>query len=144
MAVTIDGTTGIVAASWTNDIIVLNGTDGSSTDAGDNVVLNGTDGSSTNADSNIIEETVSRPTSPVAGQQGYNPTLKQMEVFLDPTWEIMAEPFTATGGTITTSGDYTIHTFTSSGIFTPIRGNIVDYLVVGGGGAGGKLFLLLL
>ena len=136
MAVTIDGTTGIVAASWTNDIIVLNGTDGSSTDAGDNVVLNGTDGSSTNADSNIIQEEVSRTSNPVAGQQGYNPTLKQMEVYIDNNWEIMAEPFTATGGTITTSGDYTIHTFTSSGVFTPIRGNIVDYLVVGGGGAG--------
>ena len=71
--------------------------------------------------------TGNRPSSPVAGQQGYNTTLKQMEVFLDTTWEIMAEPFTATGGTKTTSGDYTIHTFTTSGIFTPIRGNIVDY-----------------
>jgi len=138
MAVTIDGTTGIVGISWTNDSIVLNGTDGSSTDAGDNLVLNGTDGSSTNADSNIIQEEVSRTSNPVTGQQGYNPTLKQMEVYIDNNWEIMAEPFTATGGTITTSGDYTIHTFTSSGVFTPIRGNIVDYLVVGGGGSGGK------
>lgn len=44
----------------------------------------------------------------------------------------------ATGGnTIATSGIYTVHTFTSSGTFTP--GNImtVDYLVIAGGGGGG-------
>lgn len=42
-----------------------------------------------------------------------------------------------TGGTITTSGDYRIHTFTSSGVFssyTPLQG--VEYLLVGGGGNG--------
>lgn len=44
----------------------------------------------------------------------------------------------ATGGTITTSGAYTIHTFTTSGTFTPAQDMVVDYLVVGGGGAGGS------
>tara|TARA_R110000851_G_scaffold14497_1_gene48948 strand:- start:19 stop:1353 length:1335 start_codon:yes stop_codon:yes gene_type:complete len=51
---------------------------------------------------------------------------------------------TATGGTITTSGDFKIHTFTSSGTFavselsgTPSR-NVVDYLNVAGGGGGGQ------
>ena len=29
------------------------------------------------------------------------------------------EPFSATGGTITTVGSYKVHTFTSSGTFTP-------------------------
>jgi hypothetical protein len=49
---------------------------------------------------------------------------------------------TATGGTITTSGDYKIHTFTADGCFsvssapTPANNN-VDYLVVAGGGGGG-------
>jgi hypothetical protein len=48
----------------------------------------------------------------------------------------------ATGGTITTSGDFKIHTFTSSGTFTVTAAgnssgsNTVDYLVVAGGGAG--------
>ena len=48
---------------------------------------------------------------------------------------------TATGGTITTSGDYKIHTFTGPGNFTVSAtatcsaNNTVDYLVVGGGGA---------
>jgi len=55
---------------------------------------------------------------------------------------------TATGGTVTTSGDFKIHTFTGDGCFAvSSTGNIdinpaggpstVDYLVVAGGGAGG-------
>jgi hypothetical protein len=50
----------------------------------------------------------------------------------------------ATGGTITTSGDYKIHTFTSSGTFTVTSAgnaagsNSVDYMVVAGGGGGGS------
>jgi len=54
---------------------------------------------------------------------------------------------TATGGTITESGDYKIHTFTGDGCFTvtltggcrPDDGpSNVDYLVVAGGGGGGS------
>ncbi len=51
----------------------------------------------------------------------------------------------ATGGTITTSGDYKIHTFTGPGTFTvctaatSASNNIVDYVVVAGGGGGGAL-----
>jgi len=50
----------------------------------------------------------------------------------------------ATGGTVTTSGDFKIHTFTSPGTFcvsaisTVPAENTVSYLVVGGGGAGGN------
>jgi hypothetical protein len=50
---------------------------------------------------------------------------------------------TATGGTITTSGNFKIHTFTGPGTFTvscagnPGGSTSVDYLVVAGGGAGG-------
>jgi len=53
-------------------------------------------------------------------------------------------PFVAaTGGTITTCGDYKIHTFTGPGTFTvtnagsPAGSTTVDYLVVAGGGGGG-------
>ena len=45
-----------------------------------------------------------------------------------------------TGGTITTSGSYTIHTFTSSGTFTTGKSGNVELLVVGGGGGGGGGF----
>lgn len=44
----------------------------------------------------------------------------------------------ATGGTVTYSGGKTIHTFTSSGTFTPFSSFNVEYLVVGGGGGGGS------
>ena len=50
----------------------------------------------------------------------------------------------ATGGTITTSGDYKIHTFTSDGVFdvtgignTAGGGATTSYVVVAGGGSGG-------
>ena len=42
------------------------------------------------------------------------------------------------GGTVTTSGNYRIHTFTSSGTFVQSLASLsVEYLVVAGGGAGG-------
>ena len=50
---------------------------------------------------------------------------------------------TATGGTITTSGDYKIHTFTGDGTFTVSNAgnsagsNAVSYVVVAAGGGGG-------
>jgi hypothetical protein len=49
----------------------------------------------------------------------------------------------ATGGTVTTSGDFKIHSFTGDGCFVvsdagnPIGSSSVDYLVVAGGGGGG-------
>ena len=42
------------------------------------------------------------------------------------------------GGTVTTSGGYRIHTFTSSGTFTNTLSTTADYLVVAGGGGGGS------
>jgi hypothetical protein len=51
---------------------------------------------------------------------------------------------TATGGTITCSGDYRIHTFTGPGALcvsnagNAAGSNAVDYLVVAGGGGGGR------
>ena len=48
----------------------------------------------------------------------------------------------ATGGTITTDGDFKVHVFNSSGTFTVAAGNSraeVEYLVIGGGGGGGRI-----
>jgi len=56
---------------------------------------------------------------------------------------ITPEFVTATGGTITTSGDFKIHTFTGPGTFcvsnagNPAGSEAVDYLVVAGAGGGG-------
>jgi len=59
----------------------------------------------------------------------------------DSTENIVGNPnLVATGGTITTSGDYKIHTFTGPGTFTVANAsstaanNIVSYVVVAGGG----------
>ena len=63
---------------------------------------------------------------------------------MDSTSNERGNPFiAATGGTITTSGNFKIHTFTGPGTFTVTNGgaapgsNTVSYMVVGGGGAGG-------
>ena len=55
----VTGATSITSDSF-NLPITLNGTDGSSTDAGDNITLNGTDGSSTNANDRIVYEDATR------------------------------------------------------------------------------------
>ena len=43
----------------------------------------------------------------------------------------------ATGGTVTFSNGFYIHTFTSSGTFTPLESLTCDYLIIAGGGGGG-------
>jgi hypothetical protein len=66
-------------------------------------------------------------------------------VFTDGTYDTSAEFIAATGGTVTTSGDFKIHTFTGDGNFVvsaagnEAGSNGVSYMVVagGGGGAGG-------
>src|SRR6056300_388550 len=55
----------------------------------------------------------------------------------------VVEYVAATGGTVTTTGDYKIHTFTGDGCFvvsevSPTSPGDVDYLVVAGGGGGGS------
>ena len=64
---------------------------------------------------------------------------------LDSTSNVRGSNYiVATGGCITTSGDYKIHKFTGPGTFcvtsagTPSGSNTADYLVVAGGGTGGS------
>ena len=67
------------------------------------------------------------------------------EVVYSKTWvaaltlDIEVVAARATGGTITAFGDYVIHNFTSSGIFTVTDSSLteVEVLVVGGGGGSG-------
>ena len=54
-------------------------------------------------------------------------------------WPGLFIPIAATGGTITTIGNYRYHAFTSSGTFNITKtGTLgeIDYIVVGGGGGG--------
>ena len=84
--------------------------------------------------------TAQRPGSPADGMIRYNSTLDLSEEYRDGQWRALSNVITISGGTKTTSGGYTIHTFTSSGTFLIDGGNLtgVDYLVVAGGGGGGS------
>ena len=53
---------------------------------------------------------------------------------------ILAAVPTGTGGTITTYSGYKVHTFLTSGTFTPASAFNVDILIVGGGAAGGRTY----
>lgn len=61
---------------------------------------------------------------------------------LDLTWiasQRQTNAFTATGGTTSTDGNDSIHTFSSSGTFEVTNGiREVEYLIVGGGGGGAR------
>jgi hypothetical protein len=74
-----------------------------------------------------------------------------MKVYSGTAWDQMSNKFSASGGTITTYGNYKVHTFTSSGTFTVDSAGAVDILIVaagggtgndvgGGGGAGGLCY----
>lgn len=84
--------------------------------------------------------TAQRPGTPFAGALRYNSTTGYYEAGFGTLWRNLVDSrIVATGGTITYSGGYTIHTFTSSGTFTVLSGSgTVECLIVaGGGGAGG-------
>ena len=60
-----------------------------------------------------------RPGSPALGMLRFNTTTSLMEVYTAAGWQSSTNDQTATGGaTITTTGGYTIHTFTTSSTYT--------------------------
>lgn len=89
--------------------------------------------------------TAQRPGTQGTGQLRWNTTFPQLEVSDGTSFhKVVTEPIilSASGGTITTDGDYKVHTFTSSGTFTltTISGAtkvLVQVMVLGGGGGGG-------
>ena len=103
--------------------------------------------------------TIARNGSPIGGGTGDNPVYATNGtvltfIYVDGTkgWLVTNEStdtsqaitdtlITATGGTITTCGDYKIHTFTGPGTFCVSAGEgpvaVADYLIVAGGGGGG-------
>jgi hypothetical protein len=86
-----------------------------------------------------VGTTGQRPGTPAAGQIRYNSELDQAEVYSGTEWKAVGgSPFDASGGTVTTFDGFKIHTFTTSGTFTPAlnREGKIEYLVVGAGGSG--------
>jgi hypothetical protein len=82
-------------------------------------------------------------TSLAIGSMRFNTTNNVTEIWNGGEWVTVNGAVTnATGGTITgilNSGGYRIHTFTSSGTFTPTYSGPVEVLVVAGGGGGAGL-----
>jgi hypothetical protein len=98
--------------------------------------------SSTGAFALPVGNTAQRPATAYNGYYRVNTTTSNVEMYYNGAWYNMQYigAITATGGTVTTSGNYKIHTFTQSGTFTvtdaPV-GATVEVLIVGGGGGGG-------
>lgn len=95
--------------------------------------------------------TAQRPGSPTVGMIRYNTDTNVMETYTTVGWQSLSDTQAGTGGSITTTGGYTIHTFTSGGTFTPTYSGPVETLIVaaggsgaagigGGGGGGGLIF----
>ena len=80
--------------------------------------------------------TAQRPASPVVGMIRFNTDTRVVECYTTAGWQAYDDQQTATGGTISSAGGYTIHTFTSSGTFTPTYTGPMDVLVIAGGGSG--------
>jgi hypothetical protein len=80
--------------------------------------------------------TAQRPTG-ANGMIRYNTTLAIVEEYRGGAWKSLSDAFSGSGGTKTTSGSYTYHTFTSSGAITFTGSGTVDILVVAGGAGGG-------
>ena len=81
-------------------------------------------------------------TGMTAGEMVYDTDEQKIKTYngTDSAWEKVtsAGTFSATGGTTSTDGNYTFHTFTSSGTFTVQSGSrTCNVYVIGGGGSGG-------
>ena len=73
-----------------------------------------------------------------AGTLLFNNSTGTVQIWDGGAWSNLTEPFSASGGTKTTSGSKTIHTFTSNGTFTVASNSTnVRALIIGGGGGGG-------
>ena len=73
-----------------------------------------------------------------AGTLIFNNSTGTVQVWDGSAWTNLTEQFSASGGTKTTSGSKTIHTFTGNGTFTVTSNsaNVRAFIVGGGGGAG--------
>ena len=78
----------------------------------------------------------------IQGRVVFNTTVNAVQFYDGNQWvqpKTEAGIVAATGGSVTTSGGFTVHKYTSVGndSFNVTQGGFVDVLVVGGGGGGG-------
>ena len=108
-----------------------------------NVAVSGIVGSSGTGALTIPRGTTAEQPSTglVGGMIRFNSTTNRLEVYNGTAWQSVggvSATQSAGSGTMTTSGGYKIHTFTSSGDLVVNSGGEVDYLIVAGGGGGGS------
>jgi len=89
-----------------------------------------------------VGTTVQRPATAYNGYFRINSQTSYVETYYNSVWYNLQYIgiITATGGTVTTSGNYKIHTFTGTSNFVVTdapTGAIVEVLLIGGGGGGG-------
>ena len=87
-----------------------------------------------------VTDSSTAPGSPSEGDQWFNTyantvsgiSTKSIAVYNGTAWQEASAglPFSATGGTITTVGSYTVHKFTSSGSFVATNSGTIDVFVV--------------
>jgi hypothetical protein len=76
----------------------------------------------------------------VMGEMRHNSTTGFAEMLgAGSGWETLGKRVNASGGTSTTSGGYTIRTYTGPGTFTMNSPGTIEALVVAGGGGGGSI-----
>lgn len=84
-----------------------------------------------------ITKSDTAPSSPSNGDFWYDTNEYAFKFYDGSYWQLIKNAFSAAGGTVTESGGYRIHTFTSSGTFQVNKGSSdIEYLVVAGGGGG--------
>jgi len=91
----------------------------------------------------VLSNLASDPGTPISGAMYFNTASDLAYVYNGSSWDQISNvPFGATGGTETTYSaggkNYKVHTFLTSGTFTPLGSGSVDVLVVGGGGGAGN------
>lgn len=84
-----------------------------------------------------VGTTAEQPGTAYAGMLRFNSSLGKLQFYNGTTWSIIGGVI-ASGGTVTESDGYRIHTFTSaSDTFTVQNGGVIEYIIVAGGGGGG-------
>jgi len=135
-AVTGTGNTTPLTVEFTNPTtsLVASG----NVEVGGELTVSGFVGSSGTGALTLPTGTTEQQPTGVAGMIRFNTTVNKLQVYNGTVWQSIGG-VSATGGTVTTSGGYRIHTFSTVGTFNlvVINGGEIDYLVVAGGGGGG-------
>ena len=110
--------------------------------AGNKLILQDQAGAAvlTTNDTGILLHTkTSAPATPAEGQFYYNSTNKIAYVYDGTAWRALNEAIWAggTNDTFSTYGSYRVHTYLTSGTFTPSVAGEIDILLIAGGGGGG-------